>query len=256
MSSKRKSLRYSQKRLDRLDYKREESATLRMKVLRSVLAVGVGFALTPWLGRQALAGDSTTLEAGTIVRTGQTENLIASGTAHIYAEKASNGVGLNAFEHFSVGNNQIANMYFQKEGSTEVLNTLVNTVNDRISIYGTVNALRNNKIGGKMYFLSDKGMVVGSSGVINAGALTVITSGNTFTSAEAAAQAITDNSWSLDSTASIDIHGRINTATGIDLRAAYINVTKANGSDITPVLKTGVSAPSIMHSLAISSSLL
>lgn len=38
MSSKRKSLRYSQKRLDRLDYKREESATLRMKVLRSVLA--------------------------------------------------------------------------------------------------------------------------------------------------------------------------------------------------------------------------
>ena len=156
MSSKRKSLRYSQKRLDRLDYKREESATLRMKVLRSVLAVGVGFALTPWLGRQALAGDSTTLAAGTIVRTGQTENLIASGTAHIYAEKASNGVGLNAFEHFSVGNNQIANMYFQKEGSTEVLNTLVNTVNDRISIYGTVNALRNNKIGGKLYFLSDK----------------------------------------------------------------------------------------------------
>ena len=240
MSSKRKSLRYSQKRLDRLDYKREESATLRMKVLRSVLAVGVGFALTPWLGRQALAGDSTTLAAGTIVRTGQTENLIASGTAHIYAEKASNGVGLNAFEHFSVGNNQIANMYFQKEGSTEVLNTLVNTVNDRISIYGTVNALRNNKIGGKMYFLSDKGMVVGSSGVINAGALTVITSGNTFASAEAAAQAITYNSWALDSTASIDIHGRINTATGIDLRAAYINVTKANGSDITPVLKTGV----------------
>ena len=52
MSSKRKSLRYSQKRLD---YKREESATLRMKVLRSVLAVGVGFALTPWLGRDAYA---------------------------------------------------------------------------------------------------------------------------------------------------------------------------------------------------------
>ena len=50
MSSKRKSLRYSQKRLDRLDYKREESANLRMKVLRSVLAVGVGFAMTPWLG--------------------------------------------------------------------------------------------------------------------------------------------------------------------------------------------------------------
>ena len=42
MSSKRKGLRYSQKRLE---YKREESANLRMKVLRSVLAVGVGFGL-------------------------------------------------------------------------------------------------------------------------------------------------------------------------------------------------------------------
>ena len=117
----------------------------------------------------------------------------------------------------------------------------MNTVNDRISIYGTVNALRNNKIGGNLYFLSPKGMVVGSGGVINAGALTVMTSANTFGSAEAAAQAITDNSWGgLDSKASIDIHGKINTATGIDLRAAYINVNKASGSDIAPALKTGV----------------
>lgn len=250
MSSKRKSLRYSQKRLDRLDYKREESATLRMKVLRSVLAVGVGFALTPWLGRQALAGDSTTLAAGTIVRTGQTENLIASGTAHIYAEKASNGVGLNAFEHFSVGNNQIANMYFQKEGSTEVLNTLVNTVNDRISIYGTVNALRNNKIGGKMYFLSPNGMVVGSTGVINAGALTMITSGTTFDTPTQAADAITANNWELNPTAPIDIHGQINTATGIDLRAAYINVVKPTGADANtpaPSLKTGVKFKSLVN---------
>ena len=35
MTSKRKGLRYQHKHLD---YKREESATLRMKVLRSVLA--------------------------------------------------------------------------------------------------------------------------------------------------------------------------------------------------------------------------
>ena len=236
MSSKRKGLRYSQKRLE---YKREESANLRMKVLRSVLAVGVGFAMTPWLGRGAFAADPGTLAAGNIVRTGQTENMIASGTAHIYAEQATaSGVGLNAFDHFSVGNNQIANLYFQKENSDAMLHTLVNTVKDRISIYGTVNAIRNNKIGGKLYFLSDKGMVVGSGGVINAGALTMLTSGDTFSSADKAAQAINDNSWSLDKTASVDIHGQINTATGIDVRAAYINVTKTG--DTAPLLKTGV----------------
>ena len=65
-----------------------------------------------------------------------------------------------------------------------------------------------------------------------------MTSGMGFGSAEAAAQAITDKSWGgLDSKASIDIHGKINTATGIDLRAAYINVTKT-GTD-APLLKTG-----------------
>lgn len=239
MSSKRKGLRYSQKRLD---YKREESANLRMKVLRSVLAVGVGFALTPWLGRDAYA------ESNGIVRTGngQTNLIGANGSlahvANIYAADAYNGVGVNAFKHFELGNNQIANLYFKTSPTdTNVLNTLVNTVENRISISGTVNAIRNNKIGGNLYFLSPKGMVVGSTGVINAGSLTVMTSGNTFGSAKAAAQAITDKSWGgLDSNASIDIHGKINTATGIDLRAAYINVNKASGSDIAPALKTGV----------------
>ena len=152
MSSKRKSLRYSQKRLDRLDYKREESATLRMKVLRSVLAVGVGFALTPWLGRDVYAEGN----ANGIVKTGSTVNLIganesAANVADIYATAAANGVGLNAFKHFELGNNQIANLYFKTSPTdTNVLNSLVNTVENQISISGTVNAVRNGKIGGNL----------------------------------------------------------------------------------------------------------
>ena len=234
MSIKRKGLRYSQKRLD---YKREESTALRLKLIRSVLAAGVGFALSPWLAREAMAE----APVGNIVRTGTSNNLIASGKADIYAEKAANGVGLNAFEHFTVGNNQIANMYFRTKNDPTALNTLVNTVQNRIDIYGTVNAIRNSKIGGNLYFLSPRGMVVGSSGVINAGSLTVMTSAKTFSSAEAVAQGLADKSWgSLDSEASIDIHGQINTATGIDLRAAYINITKAQGESTAPILKTGV----------------
>ncbi len=236
MSSKRKGLRYNQKRLD---YKREDSATLRMKVLRSVLAVGVGFALTPWLGREALA-------EGNIVRSDTHTNLLVNGVANIYAEKAANGVGLNAFEHFELGNNQIANLYFKTETGTNTLHTLVNTVENQIKISGTVNAIRNNKIGGNLYFLSPKGMVVGSTGVINAGSLTMITSGKKFKNAldsldpDAAAAAIAANNWDVDAKAKIDIHGQINTATGIDLRAAYINVTKDASATLAPSLKTGV----------------
>ena len=236
MSSKRKGLRYQHKHLD---YKREESANLRMKVLRSVLAVGVGFAMTPWLGREALA-------EGNIVRSDTHTNLLVNGVANIYAEKAANGVGLNAFEHFELGNNQIANLYFKTETGTNTLHTLVNTVENQIKISGTVNAIRNNKIGGNLYFLSPKGMVVGSTGVINAGSLTMITSGKKFKNAldsldpDAAAAAIAANNWDVDAKAKIDIHGQINTATGIDLRAAYINVTKDASATLAPSLKTGV----------------
>ena len=222
-----------------MDYKREDSATLRMKVLRSVLAVGVGFVLTPWLGREALA-------EGNIVRSDTHTNLLVNGVANIYAEKAANGVGLNAFEHFELGNNQIANLYFKTETGTNTLHTLVNTVENQIKISGTVNAIRNNKIGGNLYFLSPKGMVVGSTGVINAGSLTMITSGKTFKNSlgsldpDAAAAAIAANNWELNEDAKIDIHGQINTATGIDLRAAYINVTKDASATLAPSLKTGV----------------
>lgn len=222
-----------------MDYKREDSATLRMKVLRSVLAVGVGFALTPWLGREALA-------EGNIVRSDTHTNLLVNGVANIYAEKAANGVGLNAFEHFELGNNQIANLYFKTQNGTTALHTLVNTVENQISISGTVNAIRNGKIGGNLYFLSPNDMVVGSSGVINAGSLTMITSGKTFKNSlgsldpDAAAAAIAANNWELNEDAKIDIHGQINTATGIDLRAAYINVTKTTGATVAPSLKTGV----------------
>lgn len=242
MSTKRKGSKYTQKHLD---YKREDSATLRMKVLRSVLAVGVGFALMPWLGREAYAEGT-----GNIVRYGTKTNLIGSnGVANIYAAQAANGVGLNAFEHFSLGNNDIANLYFETKPTDRSpvikVNTLVNTVQNRISIDGTVNAIRNGKIGGNLYFLSPQGMVVGSSGVINAGSLTMITSGKTFSDPAQAASAITANKWELNPTASIDIHGQINTATGIDLRAAYINVVKTGST--APILKTGVKFKSLVN---------
>ena len=238
MTSKRKALRDNHKHLD---YKREAGTALRMKVLRSVLAVGVGFTLTPWLSRAAAANPT-----GNIVRTGTSTNLLVNNVAHIYAEKAHNGVGVNAFERFEVGNNQIANLYFQTKTDTTPLHTLVNTVENQISISGTVNAIRNNKIGGNLYFLSPKGMVVGSTGVINAGSLTMITSSKKFTNAlgtldpDAAAAAIAADNWDVHSNAKIDIHGQINTATGIDLRAAYINVTKDTGATLAPSLKTGV----------------
>ena len=220
----------------------EKQASLRWNVLRSVLALGVGFAVVPWLGSDVLAADT-----GKITRVDQPDqNLMQNNKADIYAKSAGNSVGLNRFQDFQVGKNDMANMYFKTaKDSQKNLDTLVNTVQNRIDINGTVNAIRDNKIGGNLYFLSPKGMVVGAGGVINAGSLTAITT-NTLPKdigeAEKAVTSIREGSYPVSSSLqdSINVHGTIHTATGIDLRAAYISIAKEANAEKVPVLQTGM----------------
>ena len=163
-----------------------------------------------------------------------------SGRADIYAESVHGDVGLNRFKDFKVENQELANLYFQQAKDSAVFNTLVNTVDSRIDINGTVNAIRDNKVGGNLYFLSKDGMIVGTSGVVNAGSLTVLAAENSFENAKVASEALQKQNWELSSKGTIDVSGTLNTATGIDLRAAYINVAKAKGSSFAPQLRTGM----------------
>ena len=80
----------------------------------------------------------------------------------------NNNIGLNRFKEYRISNGDIANMYFNKENGTSYANNLVNLVKSRIDINGTVNALRNGKIDGNLYFISPDGMTIGKTGVINA----------------------------------------------------------------------------------------
>ena len=234
----------------------EKQASLRWNVLRSVLALGVGFAVVPWLGSDVLAADT-----GKITRVDQPDqNLVQKNKADIYAESASGNVGLNRFQDFQVGKNDMANMYFKTKDNPKNLDTLVNTVQNRIDINGTVNAIRDNKIGGNLYFLSPKGMVVGAGGVINAGSLTAITTAQgTFMpfdidSAKSAVDKIKKGTYSVSSSldAPIVVNGTINTMTGIDLRAAAIYVGKNPDIDKVndvpkAVLRTGVVFDNIVN---------
>ena len=223
----------------------EKQASLRWNVLRSVLALGVGFAVVPWLGSDVLAADT-----GKITRVDQpNQNLVQNNKADIYAESAHEKVGLNRFQDFQVGKNDMANLYFKtSKDSQQHLDTLVNTVQNRIDINGTVNAIRDNKIGGNLYFLSPEGMVVGAGGVINAGSLTAITTKRgdlmpfDVDSAKSAVDKIKKGTYSVSSSldAPIVVHGTINAATGIDLRAAVISVTRDSNAQNAPLLRTGM----------------
>ena len=94
-----------------------------------------------------------------------------NGNVHtITTDYAKDNIGINKFEHFELKAQHIANLKF-KDGT----NDLVNFVNNEIKVDGTVNAVKDNKIGGNLMFVSASGITVGSTGVINAGSFTAIT---------------------------------------------------------------------------------
>lgn len=235
MSGKHQGLRYFQKFLNS---KASERNALAKKVLRCVLAVG--FVLSPWLGGEAYA-------EGIVPVTGSAVTFDDKNTAHIYAQQASGNVGLNRFTDFNVDKGQTANLYFKTEGTNPtVVNTLVNTVQNQISISGTVNGIKDGNVGGNLYFLSPAGMVIGSTGVINAGSLTVMTTGVDDITEPAAALSQIGYVYRPLGNSPITIQGKINTANGIDLRSLSIEISKNANGDI-PCLKTGMVFNSVVN---------
>ena len=230
-----------------------KAATLQ-KVVSTVTAMG--FVLQP-----VAAMAQTVIHP---VNGGATVDKVNEHVTNVWAGTVVNDVALNVFKQFDVGANDIANMYFkEKDGSTEASN-LVNMVGSRININGTVNAIRNKKIGGNLYFLSSDGIVVGASGVVNAGTLTLMTPSDRFMKTAMAAAGtdgvlndatnavinIFDNNYNVDvdtfknsylinnwkkfqkmeiamnKSGTITVNGNINTIDGIRMKAAHINIGK------------------------------
>lgn len=92
----------------------------------------------------------------------------AGGTKYDIAnQQVNNGSALNKFTDFDIGQKDVANLQL---GSVD---RQINLVQKRINIDGVVNAIKDNKIGGDVYFFSDAGIAVGATGVFNVGRLTL-----------------------------------------------------------------------------------
>lgn len=133
------------------------------KIVSAVTAIG--FVMQPVA---ALASTITRTDGGLNVS-------FNNGVADVFAGKVVGDVAINKFAEFQLDANNIANMYFGMSETSNSAANLVNFVDSRIDINGTVNAIQNQKIGGNLFFFSSDGMAVGQSGVINAGALYVAT---------------------------------------------------------------------------------
>ena len=84
------------------------------------------------------------------------------------------GIGFREYQDFTLSKGDIANLIF-KYGA-ENISKFVNLVDNQININGLVNTVRDgNFYNGEAIFVSPNGMVVGESGVLNVGSLSVLT---------------------------------------------------------------------------------
>lgn len=105
---------------------------------------------------------------GTTITSSQNNLHHDISTTHI-----NGSVAANKFTKFQVGEKHLVDMHLPTN-----TNHLVNFVDNKISVNGTVNALKGSKVGGNLYFVSPQGMIVGKTGVINAGSLTAVITTN------------------------------------------------------------------------------
>lgn len=198
---------------------------------------------------------------------------VTENRADVYVGKMidSNKTGVNTFSQFDVKANEVVNMHFNQKGGADVANNVINIVDSKINVSGTVNAIKNNKVSGNLYFLSSQGMAVTQSGVINAGSL------HAFAPSSAEIQALKDDvaagnaavankyidytvhrpnagtmtsgpdsayNVSLNPTGSIVVKGKINTYGDVGLHAANVQIggTDSDATEKTAkgIITTGV----------------
>lgn len=220
---------------------------LAKKVLATITAFS--FIGNPFV---AMASTITRVDDGTTVTDGHVN--------HIYAGNIVNNTAVNRFDQFKIDAGDIANMYFQTGQNQKWADNLVNFVNNRINVAGTVNAIKENKIGGNLFFLSSQGMAVTNSGVINAGSLYVMTPTEDFMKKILGEDDLSgfNEQWDniskmeipVNPSGTITVLGTINAANDVKMTAAQIgigeNVSGDSSYNVSPedakkaVIKTNV----------------
>lgn len=162
---------------------------------------------------------------------GRTQTTVGN-VGNVYQVSTATQTGSNAFNSFSafsVGAGNTVNLYVPSSAIN-----LINIVRDqRTDIYGVLNAIKDGRIGGNVWFANPNGLVVGATGVVNVGSLTVTTPTRQFvdgffsspgTPNPASVTQLLAGTAPRDAGAAISVQGRINAVEGVNLSAGAINV--------------------------------
>lgn len=146
--------------------------------------------------------------------------------------------GFAHFEDFNLSQGDIANLIY-----TMRYDKFVNLVNNGVNINGILNTMMNNNFyNGHAIFVSPGGVVIGASGVLNVGSLSLITpsqnSYNNFINNIATSQDL--SALKADSQGNITINGKIISRGDVDLYGKNITIAKADGQDTAAGIVAGV----------------
>ena len=200
----------------------ERQAPQRLhQISLTAVAMMVQAAFTPQVRAQGIVIDGRTQ---TVV--GKVGNVSTVTTSTVSGSGASK-TGFNSFSSFQVGQGTTANLVLPNGTST-----LVNIVGSQVSIDGIVNSIKNGGIGGKVYFASSQGFIVGASGVLNTGSLFVSTPTPSFISGffsggnpnSSSAAQLANGTAPINPDGVISIYGHINLIDGTELRAGAVTV--------------------------------
>ncbi|MFT7113043.1 MAG: filamentous hemagglutinin family protein, partial [Porticoccaceae bacterium] len=169
--------------------------------------------------------------ADAIITDGRTQTSLAvSGNVTEVTTNTLHGINaLNSFQKFNIDNGQTVNLHLPTGASN-----LLNLVHKEQSVIdGVMNAYKDGRIGGNIFFLNPHGIVVGAGGALNVGSLTMATPTSEFMDSiidlsglinDGAINDVLSGFIPLTESGLIQVKGRINTLNSLNLTAGQIIV--------------------------------
>ncbi|MCQ2370874.1 MAG: leukotoxin LktA family filamentous adhesin [Akkermansia sp.] len=156
--------------------------------------------------------------------------VIQSGNVYdVYTNTVRGNTGFNSFSTFDVYADTTANLHL-----ADGTGRLINVVRDSSShIDGVLNSYKDGRIGGDVYFLNPHGIIVGKSGVINVGSISMSTPTAAFVEqliardgsiSPTATQAVLAGDMPINEKGTISIKGKVNSASTAEIRAGRAEV--------------------------------
>lgn len=185
-----------------------------------------------------VAQQSILLSASAGMITGVKPEAGADGNIYNINPSVNHGdVGFRLYNNFVLNEGEIANLIYKYKDKD--ISTFVNLVNEQININGLVNTVRDgNFYNGHAIFVSPNGMVVGASGVLNVGSLSVLTPDQNQFDKFKSDYEINGDLTPLysEGKGTVTVNGKVMARNAVDIRAAAVDV--ANNAAIMAGVKT------------------